>query len=537
MGDSPPSSIVGSFSSGTSSSPTLIDSAPFLPQTPYLDSAPTVPRPSDGLLSMQIRVLELLRLQAADSLTASHLAALTRDINPSVVPDPQEALRLCYYMRQLGIATYSRLEEKQFRCFLANPNYRIRNDINDVCYWNQEYNGTVTLREPVSRRPRHSRRNAMPGLPDAMLNGLGLRPSGGFEDEEDEDEDAQLAAAIQASLGDGMGSRESTGGVEASGSGAGPAVASGSLQVPVQQHQEPRATMPPVSQQAPEEPPPPPVLNQGPPPSSSRAIPSDPSNIASFLVHARVARAQRPEGHTHPRPSSPRPGRADDPHALVHQFSSALSRRFVPNPSLSPILGQAAPSGSRPGQRSSSEPPSATASASRPAPSPLSVAGGELSAPSTSAPTSSSGSHIQPQNSPPPAPSTRHGHVTHQTALSTCGRRNGRGRGSGAFSAQTRFGEDVHASFHSQFSGAANAGLTQIQNSGSGSESAPVEMASRGGQGRGRGQVPSEGSGSGPSNLAGRGGRGTGRWDVMPNPHSASRGGLGDGDQGARGGA
>ncbi|KAF2476946.1 uncharacterized protein BDR25DRAFT_42422 [Lindgomyces ingoldianus] len=126
--------------------PTPIDSEPILPDTPYHDDGEGVPRASEGLLTVQLLVLRYLQDHPADTVTSSRANAWTEAIDSQHAPSVQEVLRLCYYMRQLGIATFCQMrpDKKEIALYIVNAVNLTRRS--DHCYWVQNFStGAVGL--------------------------------------------------------------------------------------------------------------------------------------------------------------------------------------------------------------------------------------------------------------------------------------------------------------------------------------------------------------------------------------------------------
>ncbi|KAF2712968.1 hypothetical protein K504DRAFT_126411 [Pleomassaria siparia CBS 279.74] len=114
-----------------------------LPKTPYSNDADKSDK-SDGYFSAQNTVVVFLQRYPSDILSALDAYSLTSYINPRGTPAPEDALRLCFYMRSLGFETYCRMKPKDncFALYVANGNFRDDEDRgtqHDECYWEQNF--------------------------------------------------------------------------------------------------------------------------------------------------------------------------------------------------------------------------------------------------------------------------------------------------------------------------------------------------------------------------------------------------------------
>jgi len=88
-------------------------------------------------LQVQRSLLGYLSIRTADSLTPQQACHWTESILPDKKPRPQDALRLCYYMRSQSLDTYADVKDGFISLYVANPNIHIRGSRTDMLYWRQ----------------------------------------------------------------------------------------------------------------------------------------------------------------------------------------------------------------------------------------------------------------------------------------------------------------------------------------------------------------------------------------------------------------
>ncbi|KAF2020635.1 hypothetical protein BU24DRAFT_416311 [Aaosphaeria arxii CBS 175.79] len=171
-----------------------------LPPTPYRDADDrgtlnrdlTINPVSDRYVHVQVRILQYLQHSAAEDLSQAQAHSWTERISPDGCPTVAEAVRLCYYMRELGFDTYSKLmvELDELRLYIANKHVLFRDPERpniDRIYWRQNLKtGSIavidTSPEPTMR-PR-TRRGAIGGgtldLPQPPLFQTPFHPTDPF---------------------------------------------------------------------------------------------------------------------------------------------------------------------------------------------------------------------------------------------------------------------------------------------------------------------------------------------------------------------
>ncbi|OAL53060.1 hypothetical protein IQ07DRAFT_669801 [Pyrenochaeta sp. DS3sAY3a] len=131
---------------------------PYLPKIAYKDSEDKSTM-SDGYISQQRKVLDFELTKAIDDMTPYEARKLTEDIAPNKEPAANEALRLCYYMRQWDFSTYARIKDGSIMLYVIDRGDGNRS-MRDVKYWQQNFvTNEVEYRAPntanVDRMMRH----------------------------------------------------------------------------------------------------------------------------------------------------------------------------------------------------------------------------------------------------------------------------------------------------------------------------------------------------------------------------------------------
>lgn len=108
-----------------------------LPETIYDEKKEAVCDNSLVYIKVQRRLLLYLSTQAADTLTAPLACQWTRESSEDTPARPKDALRLCYYMRSQGFATYAIVKNGYIDLYLANQHTDMRGPHTDMLYWKQ----------------------------------------------------------------------------------------------------------------------------------------------------------------------------------------------------------------------------------------------------------------------------------------------------------------------------------------------------------------------------------------------------------------
>ncbi|OCL10780.1 hypothetical protein AOQ84DRAFT_374605 [Glonium stellatum] len=123
-------------------------SIPILPSTPYQDDDSQVPR-STGFVTAQRRILEFQLRFPHRELTVGDARGFTSMISPHGFPSPRppypsvnEAIRMCYYMRELGYNTFVELKPAKKEVWLILRT-RIILTQRDQIYWVQNWESGV----------------------------------------------------------------------------------------------------------------------------------------------------------------------------------------------------------------------------------------------------------------------------------------------------------------------------------------------------------------------------------------------------------
>lgn len=136
-----------------------------LPKTKYREQSEKEFERSLEYVQVQRKILEALETHDT-VLTAKEAYAWTKSIVPEgQPPKPEQALRLCYYMRSLGYDTFASIEGISMLLFLANADSEKRGLGHDHLYWVHNLRTGEAAPKAYSLLRRLSTQGALSGNP------------------------------------------------------------------------------------------------------------------------------------------------------------------------------------------------------------------------------------------------------------------------------------------------------------------------------------------------------------------------------------
>ncbi|KAJ4362057.1 hypothetical protein N0V83_010999 [Neocucurbitaria cava] len=165
---------------------------PVLEKTTYKDEDDTkAAEKTLPYIRVQRAVLRYLEFHASDTLSPITARRWTQDINPETkIPKAEQALSLCYYMREQSFDTYAKIADGFVSLYLVNqsavPGSGVHTAANDILYWKQDFvTNHVEYAYPdgvgasggggggvMRATPYPFRRNALPGPALALTDDI-----------------------------------------------------------------------------------------------------------------------------------------------------------------------------------------------------------------------------------------------------------------------------------------------------------------------------------------------------------------------------